>query len=479
MRLPGFVNGAYQDASRIVAGELCTNVFPRPVPQGGKVRSALYPAPGLSSFATLTEAPGRGIFYENGQLFAVYGNTLYEVDSAGTPTARGDVAVDGNPVTFDHNGEGGNELLTTSGNNAYVLDLQTNTLTLQVAGAAFGGQLDGHFVVLDAATSTLKASDSLDGTSWPGTMVAQRTSASDPWVAMCVARSEIALIGEKTGEIWYNAGRSPLPFAPRPEGVFSVGIAAPRSLTRFAGSFAWLGRTEEGNPAAYFMDGYTPQKISTPGLESVFQTYEDADQLDDAIGWSYARDGHTFYVLTFTTADKTWVYDRLTDTWHERGFWDADTASFRAYRPMFHAAGWRKNLVCDRDGHRIYSLSSAIYTDVNGEELRRVRRTPHQANENKRLFFPYAELECDRGVGLEDAAAQGGDPLVALRYSNNGGNTFGASRMRNVGKLGAFDTRVRWDQCGSGRDRVWEVWSSDPVATRWFDFYVGVGAGRF
>lgn len=475
--LQGFVNGAYQSQSRIVAGELCVNLFPEVIPQGNKAASALLPAPGSLDFATLNDAPGRGIFSHKDRTFTVFGRTLYELAQNGTPTPLGTLALDSNPVTFDTNGDAGDQLMITSGDNGYVFDLSTNVLSNPLAsGSTQCGQVDGFLLSLNAATSTFRSSNSLDGLTWNGINIAQRTSASDPWVAMIVVRGEIYLFGNKTGEVWYNAGNPVFPFAERPEGFFQTGIAANFSLARLMGAATWLGRTENGNPAVYTMNGYNPVVISTPALEWAIQTYDDLVGISDAIGWSYDRDGHKFYVLSFPKAAHTWVFDGTTQKWHERGFWDKDEAQFDIYRPVYHASCFGKNLVCDSNGSKVYQLSTTTFTDVGGSELRRVRRTPHMSQGNTRLFFNSFELECDRGVG--NANDPGSDPLVMLRYSNDGGVTFGTTRTRQIGKRGAAKTRVRWDMCGAGRDRVWELAASDPVATRWFDAYVDVQVGN-
>lgn len=474
--LPGFVNGSYETASRVVAGEETINLFSEAVPQGGKARSALLPAPGATEFASVNDSPGRGAFAHDGRFFAVFGRTLYEFTSAGVATARGTVAADGNPATFDTNGDSGGELLVTSGGAGYVLDLVTNVLTTPLAtGASMCGQLDGFFVSLNGATSTMRISESLDGATWSGTQIAQRTSASDPWIAMIVSRGEVYLFGDKTGDVWYNAGLSPFPLAARPEGFFQTGIAAVFSLSKFQTGIAWLGRTEAGNPAVYQMEGYTPVKISTLGLDWLIQTFDDAVGIEDAVGWSYSREGHDFYVLAFPTSNRTYVYDGTTQKWHRRAYWDTATGEWLEYRPQFHAHCFNKNLVLDNDSFKVYSLSSTVYTDVGGAALRRERILPHVSAENKRIYFGPTELECDRGIGT--GAGQAADPVVALHASNDGGMTYGVSRMRNVGRVGTYTTRVRWDQCGSARDRVWKLWSSDPAPTRWFDLYVNPTVG--
>jgi hypothetical protein len=424
----------------------------------------------------MNDAPGRGIFSHDGRCWAVGGDTLYEVNSDGTVTSRGTVALNSNPVTWDTNGDAGGELILSSGDAAYVLNLSTNVLTNPLAsGSTQVGQVDGFFVSLNAATSTFRISDSLDGTTWNALMIAQRTSASDPWIGMIIANQEIYLFGDKTGDVWYNAGLPTFPFAERPEGSFGVGIKATFSLARAAGTVAWLGRTERGGIKVYVMDGYTPTPISTTALEWLLAQENERVGLEDAIGWSYDREGHEFYILTLPAAGKTYAYDFLTRKWHRRGFWDQDMADFTVYRPTFHASCFDRNLVCDSNSANIYALSSTTYTDVGGSELRRMRVLPHLTDENKKLFFASAELECDRGVG--NANAPGDDPVVVLEASNDGGDTYGMSRTRKVGKRGKKKTRVRWNQCGSARDRVWKLWTSDPNPSRWFDFYVNAKPG--
>lgn len=481
MRIEGFIDGSYETASRIQAGEQCINLFVENIPQGGKTGKSLLSVPGVVEFATMPDAPGRGIFFENDRLWAVYGGKLCEIEADGTVFERGPVALDGNPVSFATNGEGGNQLLASSGDNAYSLDLVTDALTLEESDVTFVGQVDGFGVALDGTTSTLKISEALDFTTWDPLQITQRSSAADGWKAMIVSGAEIVLIGSKTGDVYFNAGSSPFPFQQRTEAFFETGIAAPFSLARFMGTVAWLGQDSLGSGQVYLLSGYTPEVISTPALEWTIQQYKDSDGIEDAIGWSYKREGHEFYVLTFPAVGKSWVYDGTTRKWHERGLWSSEANMFIAYRPQFHASGFGKNLVCDAQSNKIYAFSSTTYTDVGSRALKRQRRSPHTSDENRRLTFPYFELEADRGVGIAPADLDnpddtvGYDPQVTLRYSDNGGHTWGPERGRSLGKQGEYDTRIRWDMCGAGRDRVWEVAVTDPVPVRIFDAYMGVG----
>ncbi len=469
----GFVGGSYVGQSDLGAGERCINLFPEAIPHGDKVPSALYPAPGVELFATLPKVPGRGIFSEAGRLWAVSGDMLSEIDANGTVTDRGTVLVDGNPVTMSTNGDGGNELFVTSGFRGDILETDTNNFFPgEVDDVTFGGHVDGFFTGLDAETSTLKISENLDGQTWDGTQIVQRASASDPWRAKIVIRREIILIGEKTGEVYFNAGRSPFPFIQRPGTFFEVGIIAAFSLAKFNGSCAWLGRNAEGFGAVYWLNGYTPEEISDPGIRWVIQKYQDqGGNIADAIGWSYEREGHVFYVLNFLDVNRTWVFDATTRSWHERGYWDPNANDYLVYRPQYHAVAFGRNLVLDNSGDKIWSFNSEVFVDVDGQGIRRERIFRGRTNGGKYVTTRAAELECETGVGLAVASdATGYDPVVNLRSSKNGGKTWGDSRPRSIGKRGEYDKRVRWNSCGQARDRKWSVWSSDPVAQRWFSF---------
>ena len=70
----GFVGPAYEAQSPIFASERTINMYAEFAEVGGeKSKAALYSCPGMPSFATLGDTPGRGIFSEGGRLFVVFG----------------------------------------------------------------------------------------------------------------------------------------------------------------------------------------------------------------------------------------------------------------------------------------------------------------------------------------------------------------------------------------------------------------------
>jgi len=101
-------------------------------------------------------------------------------------------------------------------------------------------------------------------------------------------------------------------------------------------------------------------------------------------------------------------------------------------------------------------------TATDQRYLRRLRRAPHVNSEHTRVFFRTFELDLERGQGL--ATGQGSDPIVLLRLSRDGGQTWGEEIRMHAGALGAYTQRCLARRLGQARDTVFEVTVSDPIA---------------
>lgn len=118
-------------------------------------------------------------------------------------------------------------------------------------------------------------------------------------------------------------------------------------------------------------------------------------------------------------------------------------------------------------------------TTVNGTmgdyRLVWVRRAPHLADEQQRIFYRKFQLDLEAGVGL--SMAQGSTPACELRWSNDGGFTWSGYRQLGMGPQGEYRYRAIGYQLGMARDRVFEVRGSDPVKTALIDAYLDVEEG--
>ena len=481
LTFPGFVGPSYVSQNLRAADQLCMNWYvERLEVQGEPFGSMLYPTPGCETLVSASESPVRALTEQNGRCFAGIGQTFYELNSsfALVSPAYGTVARDANPASFAGVDLTGSQLFFTSGDKGYIYALGGTSISEVIAsGAAQGAFLDGFFLALDSDTSTLKVSALNDGTTWEAAQVAQRTAGSDPWQAVVVVHRDIWLFGKQTTEVWYNAGTSPFPFAAIPGAFLEHGIVAPFSAKAIGNTVMWLGSSDDGAGVVYRANGYNAQRVSTHAVEYAIQGYmRQGLVISDAVAFTYQEDGHVFYVLNFPEANATWVYDLATELWHERGTWDIDKTKFTAWRPQYHAFFNKKHVVGDRTLGTLYEMSIEKFSDAGGGPMRRVRRTPHLNIDNDYVVYDEFQVELQTGLGL--TTGQGSDPQAMLRWSDDGGETWGNEHWVSAGKRGEYGTRAIWRRLGRGYDRVYELAVSDPVPWRLIGAYIGARRQR-
>src|SRR3990167_1061576 len=454
MRMPGFAGPSYVASSSLAADQRCMNLYPDQLQvDGEKVRSYLRGVPGLEVWQDLGVGPVRGLFAQDGRAFAIAGTTFYELFADASNLNRGTVVTDSGAATFCSNGRGGLQLLITTGGRGYTFRLDTNTFAL-ISDADFpanvraGAFLDGYGLVLTTG-GQLYLSALNDFTSWAAADVAARSRASDLWEMLVVQPPLVWLFGNLTTEIWYNNGNATFPFGPV-QGIFvDEGIAVPHSVASIGGTLLWLSSNRAGERQVVRAPNYTPTVLSTPAVDRAIQSY---GTITDAVGFTYQEDGHLFYVLTFPTAKATWAYDITTKQWHERGTWNANDGTYEAHPGRCHCITFGQQLLGSRTDGKIYRQSLGLY-DFAGATRRCLRRPPHVADGLVRLFHKSLTLDAEVGVGV--TSGLGLDPQVMLRFSDDGGKTYGSEHWQSLGKLGEYRTRVTWNRLGSARDRVY------------------------
>lgn len=455
-----FVGGSYQARSRTLDAQRCLNLYVEIGNAQGtsKTPAALIGTPGLELWASLAGGPVRGMLrFAADLLVAVSGPNVYLVDSGGASTLVGQIDDGSTPVGMASNGT---VVMIVTGAAGYVLTPGALTLN-QITSADFYGAdvvyfLDGYFVFNRPGTGQFQITGLYD-TNINGLDFATAEGSPDKLVTLIVDHRELWLLGENSTEIWFNSGAQDFPFE-RNQGAFiEVGCAAKHSVAKMDNSVFWLAADERGQGMVMRAAGYQPQRISTHALEFAFAGYAD---ITDCVAWTYQQEGHAFYVLTFPSANRTWVFDASTGLWHERAWRDPNGALNR-HRAMSQASFAGKTLVGDWQEGKIYRLSLDVFTD-DGAAIKRVRACAHLASpDQRRQYFSAMQVDMDAGVGIMNG--QGDDPQAMLRWSDDGGATWSNEAWASIGKIGDYRRRVRWRRLGYARDRVFEVTITDPV----------------
>lgn len=471
MNYPGFASfGSSQSQSLLADCERCVNFYPEPVESpSAPYKTVFYPTPGFVALVGVSDQViTSGLFSMGGRTHGIIGSVLHEFTDRGFALVRSTVAVNGTLATFATNGLAGNQLLVSSGQNAYLLNLTTNIATTVLTGdATMIGMIDGYFIAFNVLTNRYRISNLNNGLVWDSTQFLARSIAPDPWQAMIVdGNRQIWLIGEQSGEVHYNAGTFPFPFAPIPGAVFGYGTRAPWSVKLCGDSVIWLARTGNGAGLVVSARGYQPQRISTHAVETAIAGYARTSTIDDAEALVYQQDGHTFYALSFPSVPATWVYDKTTNLWHERGQWVPALNRYNVWAPRVSCYAFGQQLTGDRTTGILSLMDITNPSEVDGTAIRRLRIPPPLvlASKRARLFVSRFEVAVEPGLGT--ATGQGADPQVMLRISKNA-KTWSSERRASAGKIGEVNQRVFWTRCGSS-DLIWvpEITVTDPIPWR-------------
>lgn len=475
-RFAGFIGPAYQSRAERFDCQRLVNMYIELDALGagkGQEPAVLIGTPGLEYLQTIGAGPIRCTYTQSNtnKAFIVSGNQVYSI----TAGAAVPVLLTGTMNTTTGNvqaTDNGTQVIFVDGEYGYYVDTvaapttlvtiddpnfhSTDTITFQ----------DGYFIGVDKGsdfkgTGNFFISD-LYSIDFLPLNEANASGASDILVGAISNNRQLYLLGAKSTEIWYDQGGSAsTPFV-RQDGRFSqVGCAAAGSIAVVGETLFWLGSNAQGGGIVYSLDNAMPTRVSNHAIEYLIQK---VNNLEGATAYSYQQEGHYFYCLNIPGLDTTLVYDVSCQQWHER----QSTILGNTHRHLgnTHCILNGQHIVGDYRNGNIYAYNLDVYTD-NGEVVQRIRQSPHSSANLNNVFYSLMEVDLQYGVGLSDVLGEGNtpgsNPRVTLEISNDGGETWGNPIYAQMGKIGRYTTRARWQRLGYSRDRVFRVTISEPV----------------
>ena len=506
----GFVGGEDVAPTPMQNAQVCINWYPEVEAQekNPKTTKALLGCPGLTQLcaapgggapgfsntmttwpmpSSVTNLPVRGCYELPGgmQALAVVGSACYLVTIATAATASafptlamtqvGTLLTSSGTVCIRDNGAGGYAVIV-DGANGYFYNISTHVFTLITDPAFLGADrvafIDGWLIFNRPGTQTFYTSAAQYSIAFDGSYYALKDGATDNLVTLIETKQQLWLIGDKTTEIWYDAGGQYFGFQRLLGTMLQSGCKAKHSISRFNSggqdSLIWFGRSERGENVILKTTGFNTEVVSTPAFSAEVSTYPITS---DAIGYTYAEDTHEFYVLTFPTADVTWCFDSQSGELHKRMSFDPymTTPGNPASPPGFHRhrgncfmnfAGMR--IVGDYQNGALYWLTRTAFTDA-GWPLLAKRRSPHVWDGGQRGRVFMASLQLDFNVGQGNASGMGSNPVASISISRDAGHTFGNRYPTSIGQQGQYRNRAIWRRLGFARDSVVDLEVIDPV----------------
>ena len=473
MKAP-LIGGAYEARSYVADAQRCVNLYPEVNQQDAPFPTTHYLTPGLVALATLAaDFPIRGVYTaSNGELFVVCGSGLYYVESTWNATLLGSINPGTDPVSMVDNNT---YLVVVDGTPAggWTVVLSTHVFATWSDPNFLGGDtvqfLDTFLVLNEPGTQNWYHSDS-NAITFNALAIAAKTDYQDLLSTILVNNQRVWAFGtQRATELWYNAGGSPFAFAQVPGVMIERACGAIYSPQAMGLANYWLGIIREGTRVVFRGEGQEARRVSNHALEFALSGYA---TVSDAVGWTYESLGHFYYVLSFPSADATWVFDETTGLWHEWAWADGDGVLHR-HRGICHTVAYGVHVVGDHSNGKIYKLDFETYTD-DGDPIIRIRSWPHfiigfnwqkQAipAEGKRLIYNSFMLEMQTGASPDTTPAS--PPTVSLRWSFDKGKSWGNPIEQSIGATGQYQVRPTWWRLGLGADVVFEASWSGAFAT--------------
>lgn len=441
---------SYTSRSLPLSAQVTRNFYQEINPGATKSPNVLQPFPGLKEFS-LQSGVERGCTEMAGVMYRVAGTSLYSVSNLGVHTVLGTIAGSGR-CTFAN--MDGTDLFIVTGTTVYQYDGSTVTTVSDPDIQGSVAATHQNRQVIYTKPPEFLVSDVGNGASASALNAAQAESQPDNLVRAYAFKDDVYMFGTHTTEPFFNTGSGSPPYDRITGQIVTVGLKAFHSVAHNDNYFYFLG---DDNIVYQCVQGvFTP--VSSVALTNAVEGY--ATQTD-AVGYMVTIQNQKFYVLTFPTANKTWMLNEQLgpDGWTELSS-DNDGGKYQCTSTV---RVYNKTLMCDSAG--VYELDVNKYTQ-NGATIQRVRTLSDLnggllGKPGGRLQMSKLQLFLHTGGGL--VIGQGENPRVMVEYSTDGARSFQGGTWASVGRQGQNIIKVEWHSYITFYDLVIRLTITDPV----------------
>lgn len=380
-------------------------------------------------------ATGRGIFNWLGDIYSIFGATIYKNGVALSP---GTVNATNGNYRFDSCLGATPKMQLGDGVKAYNYDAGAGLVLINDADfpASFvkgWAYLNGTTYVF-IPTAHILGSDVNDPVNWNALNDILAQIEPDGGKALAKQLVYVVALKQWSGEVFYDAGNATGSPLGRVEGSkFQWGCLSADSVRDIDGALIWLGSTKNGSPEIIMLNNLKAEAVSTKPIERLL---EQAD-LTTVYSWTIKQWGHRFYYLTIKNDNITLCFDL-----DERA-WSQVTDVNGNYLPFVDSCTntvLQTLLQHESDG-RIY-IASPTYATDNGSIIQVDIYTPNfDGGTRRRKQMGMLKLVCDQQAGS----------LMEVRVNDS---DFNPKEWSNFRQMDLSEKDPYLDDCGTFVRRV-------------------------
>lgn len=414
---------------------------------------------GLPPIYFLATSPvTRAMYVVNDDLYVVSHSTVWKasLNSSGNLIFSfvGSLHFNTGPCEIESNGF--QVIITDNGKYIFIYTLATSTFaamtdadypyatTESYQSVCF---LDSYILANKPGTPQFQWSASYDATSWDALDIATAESNPDKIVRIVTNAGYAYIFGTNSTEFFstdFN-GLSVI------KGLtVSVGLAAVQSVSKVASGIMCLTTITNGVSQVSLVTPGQITKVSTNDLDTIINAYPD---ITDATGFSYVMNGHEFYQINFTAANKSWLYD-LT-----MGLWSQVKSDNGRHFSEISAKFLNKTFTSDYRNGKIYFLDETINND-DGDLIEFELTSKHIFNGLEKVSIK--SLQIDAETGLYPDTGNHEDSQMMISVSKDNGKSFVESFV-SMGFPGETKKRCRKNRLGMARDWVFKIKITDRI----------------
>lgn len=325
------------------------------------------------------------------------------------------------------------------------------------AGAVY---LDGYTIVATKAGLIYNSDTDTSSTPQFWNAVNYTAAQADPDLIVGIVKhfNYVCVFGEWGTEFFYDAATSPgSPLARQDSYKNEIGCASGASIKQLEQDVVFVGKARtHGKGVYHFGAGVSPIKISTRYIDK----YLNADTTSAIQASVFKIEGHTFYVMSLTALDLTFVYDLDEKEWYQ---WSSYYSAAEHYYQVwscseFNNATW--GLHPTNGGLYAISTSSGV-DDVNSIYWRIVTNNMDSGSMNRK-FYKKGEVVGDKATDT-----------MTIYHSDDDFTTWSTGRTVSLSNV-----RSILYQLGQARRRAWMFLVVPTVPHRLAAFEVDIEGGE-